>query len=69
MVSNPGVAAKMFEVLYNLGVSIKMVTTSEIRLSCIIAAEPVHEVVRGLHSAYGLDTADQVFVGGPQDRR
>ncbi|MFC5651574.1 aspartate kinase [Paenibacillus solisilvae] len=69
MVSNPGVAAKMFEVLFNLGISIKMVTTSEIRLSCVIAAGPVHEVVRGLHTAYGLDTADQVFVGGPQDRR
>ncbi|BBH21126.1 aspartokinase 2 [Paenibacillus baekrokdamisoli] len=69
MVSNPGVAAKMFEALYNLGISIKMVTTSEIRLSCIIAAEPVHEVVRALHTAYGLDTAEQAFVGGPQDRR
>lgn len=69
MVSNPGVAAKMFDALYNLGISIKMVTTSEIRLSCIIAAEPVHEVVRALHTAYGLDTAEQVYVGGPQDRR
>lgn len=69
MVSNPGVAAKMFEAIYNLGVSIKMVSTSEIRLSCIIAAEPVQEVVRALHTAYGLDTAEQAFVGGPQDRR
>jgi aspartate kinase len=69
MVSNPGVAAKMFEAIYNLGVSIKMVSTSEIRLSCIISAEPVHDVVRALHTAYGLDTTEQVFVGGPQDRR
>ncbi|MBW7473566.1 aspartate kinase [Paenibacillus oenotherae] len=69
MVSNPGVAAKMFEAIYNLGVSIKMVSTSEIRLSCIIAAEPVQDVVRALHTAYGLDTAEQAFVGGPQDRR
>lgn len=69
MVSNPGVAAKMFKAIYDLGISIKMVTTSEIRLSVIIAAEPAQDVVRALHSAYGLDTAEQVFVGGPQDRR
>lgn len=69
MVSNPGVAAKMFEAIYNLGVSIKMVSTSEIRLSCIIAAEPVQDVVRALHTAYGLDAAEQAFVGGSQDRR
>lgn len=69
MVSNPGVAAKMFEAIYNLGVSIKMVSTSEIRVSCIVAAERVHDVVRALHTAYGLDTTEQVFVGGPQDRR
>jgi aspartate kinase len=69
MVSNPGVAAKMFEAISSAGVSIKMVSTSEIRVSCIIAAEPVQEVVRALHTAYGLDTAETAFVGGPQDRR
>ncbi|MFC4808374.1 aspartate kinase [Paenibacillus sp. GCM10023250] len=69
MVSNPGVAAKMFKAIYDLGISIKMVTTSEIRLSVIIAAEPAQDVVRALHTAYGLDTAEQAFVGGPQDRR
>lgn len=69
MVSNPGVAAKMFAAISSLGVSIKMVSTSEIKCSCVIAAEPLNEVVRALHTAYGLDTADQVFVGGPQDRR
>nr|WP_221401225.1 aspartate kinase [Paenibacillus phyllosphaerae] len=69
MVSNPGVAAKMFDVISKLGVSIKMVSTSEIKVSCVIAAEQVQDVIRGLHTAYGLDTAEQVFVGGPQDRR
>ncbi|RUS48053.1 aspartate kinase [Cohnella sp. AR92] len=69
MVSNPGVAAKMFEVISKQGVSIKMVSTSEIKCSCVIAAEPLHDVVRALHTAYGLDTADAAFVGGPQDRR
>lgn len=69
MVSNPGVAATMFEAISSVGVSIKMVSTSEIKVSCVIAAEKVHDVVRALHTAYGLDTADSVFVGGPQDRR
>ncbi|WP_337101670.1 aspartate kinase [Paenibacillus sp. YIM B09110] len=69
MVSNPGVAAKMFAAISSLGVSIKMVSTSEIKCSCVISAEPLNEVVRALHTAYDLDTAEQVFVGGPQDRR
>jgi aspartate kinase len=69
MVSNPGVAAKMFQAISEVGVSIKMVSTSEIKVSCVIAAEPVQEVIRALHTAYGMDTAETVFVGGPSDRR
>lgn len=69
MVSNPGVAATMFEAISSVGVSIKMVSTSEIKVSCVIAADKLQDVVRALHTAYGLDTADNVFVGGPQDRR
>ena len=69
MVSNPGVAAQMFKTLSSIGVSIKMVSTSEIKVSCVIDAEPLNDVVRALHTAYGLDTQEQVFVGGPQERR
>ncbi|GGF86973.1 aspartate kinase [Paenibacillus abyssi] len=69
MVSNPGVAATMFEAISRIGVSIKMVSTSEIKVSCVINADPLQDVVRALHTAYGLDTNEQVFVGGPQDRR
>jgi aspartate kinase len=69
MVSNPGVAAKMFEVIAGLGVSIKMVSTSEIKCSCVIAADALNDVVRALHTAYGLDTTETAFVGGPQERR
>ncbi|SEN17567.1 aspartate kinase [Paenibacillus sp. OV219] len=69
MVSNPGVAAKMFAAIYEQGISIKLVTTSEIRLSVVISEEHTHDVVRALHTAYDLDTAEQAFVGGPQDRR
>ena len=69
MVSNPGVAAKMFDVISQRGVSIKMVSTSEIKVSCVIDSAKLQEVIVALHTAYGLDTADQVFVGGPQERR
>ncbi|CAH0118586.1 MULTISPECIES: aspartate kinase [unclassified Paenibacillus] len=69
MVSTPGVAAKMFDVISGLGISIKMVSTSEIKMSCVIDGEKLQDVIRALHTAYGLDTADQVFVGGPQERR
>ncbi|XEC92859.1 aspartate kinase [Paenibacillus tarimensis] len=69
MVSNPGVAATMFEAISKLGVSIKMVSTSEIKVSCVIDAQSLQEVVRALHTTYGLDTSEQAFVGGPQERR
>ncbi|GIO83667.1 aspartokinase [Paenibacillus faecis] len=69
MVSHPGVAAKMFDVISKEGVNIKMVSTSEIKVSCVIEAGKLNEVVKALHTAYGLDTDSQVFVGGPKDRR
>ena len=69
MVSHPGVAAKMFKVISETGVSIKMVSTSEIKVSCVVAADNIHDIIRALHTAYGLDTLEQAFVGGPKDRR
>lgn len=69
MVSHPGVAAKMFEVISGTGISIKMVSTSEIKVSCVIADNKLQDVVTALHTAYGLDTLEQAYVGGPQDRR
>ncbi|MFD2116072.1 aspartate kinase [Paenibacillus yanchengensis] len=69
MVSNPGVAAKMFATISAVGISIKMVSTSEIKCSCVIEPDKLKEVVQALHTAYGLDAAEEVFVGGPKDRR
>jgi aspartate kinase len=69
MVSTPGVAAKMFETISALGVSISLVSTSEIKMSCVIKQDHLADVVRALHTAYGLDTTEQAFVGGPQERR
>jgi len=69
MVSNPGVAAKMFESIAAQGVNIKMVSTSEIKVSCVIDNEKLQDVVRALHTAFGLDTAETAYVGGPAERR
>lgn len=69
MVSHPGVAAQMFDVISKEGVSIKMVSTSEIKVSCVIEAGNLQKIIQALHTAYNLDTAEQAFVGGPQDRR
>lgn len=69
MVSNPGVAAEMFEIISKSGVSIKMVSTSDIKVSCVIDGGKLQEVVASLHTAYGLDANEQAFIGGPQERR
>lgn len=52
MVSTPGVAAKMFEVISELGISILLVSTSEIKTSCVIENGRLNEVVQALHTAY-----------------
>lgn len=54
MVSNPGVAAEMFEVLANEGIEIKMVSTSEIKVSTVLSAEDMVTAVDILHSAFEL---------------
>jgi len=69
MVSTPGVAAKMFEAISNLGASINMVSTSEIKISCVIDIKYLQDVVKALHTTFDLDAQEQVFVGGPSERR
>ena len=55
MKSNPGVAATMFETLADNGINIEMISTSAIRVSCVVAADRAEEAVVILHSAFGLD--------------
>lgn len=54
MITNPGVAAKMFRCLYENGFNIDMISTSEIKVSCILAKEGAKEAVRKLHEYFGL---------------
>jgi aspartate kinase len=55
MRSHSGVAAKMFEVLSREGVNIMMISTSEIKISCVIDEKYLELAMRSLHSAFGLD--------------
>ncbi|HZG80236.1 MAG TPA: aspartate kinase [Brevibacillus sp.] len=64
MVNNPGVAAEMFRVLAEEQITIKMVSTSDIKVSCVIPADLTELAVRSLHTAYGLDVAEAAVVHG-----
>lgn len=54
MASNPGVAATMFETLAGAGINIEMISTSPIRISCVVNENDVDRATVALHGAYGL---------------
>jgi aspartate kinase len=57
MRSHTGVAAKMFQVLSTEGINIKVITTSEIKISVLIDRKYMELAVQALHDAFGLDKA------------
>jgi aspartate kinase len=57
MRSHAGVAQKMFQTLADKGINIQVISTSEIKVSVLIAEEYTELAVRALHTAYGLDAA------------
>jgi aspartate kinase len=57
MRSHAGVAKKMFQTLADKGINIQVISTSEIKVSVLIAAEYTELALRALHTAYGLDIA------------
>jgi aspartate kinase len=71
MKSHPGVAARVFSTLGDEGINIEMISTSPIKISCVIGADAVDRAVRALHTAFELGT-DQVEAEhpfGPQGAR
>ncbi len=58
MFNRPGYAAKMFEALGEAGIPIRMVSTSEIQVTCVIPADKVEEAVRRLHEDFELEERD-----------
>ena len=55
MKNHSGVAAKMFKTLAAENINIRLITTSEIRISCVITEKYAELAVRALHTAFGLD--------------
>jgi len=53
--SAPGIAATTFQALYEAGINIEMITTSEIRITCIVDREKVQVAVQKLHATFELD--------------
>ena len=65
MRSASGISAKLFESLYDAGINIEMISTSEIRISVVTRAASINDAVRAVHTAFGLDgEGDAVVHGG-----
>ncbi len=55
MQSAPGYAARMFKALAAAGINIDMITTSDIRITCVVARQEVERAVQALHAGFELD--------------
>lgn len=55
MQTAPGYAARMFHALYEAGINIELITTSEIKITCIIDEAKTNDAVRALHKAFELE--------------
>jgi aspartate kinase len=55
MQNAPGYAARMFRTFYEHGINIQLITTSEIRITCIVSEDSVKDAVRALHRAFELE--------------
>ena len=55
MLGTPGIAARMFRTLAEAGINIEMISTSEIRITCIVKREHAEPAARALHAAFRLD--------------
>ncbi len=66
MRSQPGITAQFFEALANAGVNIEMISTSEIRISVVVAENQVDAAVNAAHEAFGLgsEETEAVVYGG-----
>ncbi len=63
MRSHPGVAARMFRTLADEGINLRLISTSPIKISCMVEEASVETAVRALHRAFGLDREPQTGTG------
>ncbi len=69
MRSHPGVAAKVFTVLGAESINIEMISTSPIKISCVVPQDQVPSAVRALHSAFELSGDDTILAEQPFSER
>ncbi|BDZ45745.1 aspartate kinase [Naasia aerilata] len=62
MRTNAGVSAQLFTALFEAGINIEMISTSEIRISVVTRADMINDAVRAVHAAFGLDGEDEAVV-------
>ena len=60
MRSNPGVAAAIFEALAEAGINIEIISTSSIRVSCVVRASEVERAVRAVHDKFRIYAEERV---------
>lgn len=64
MVDRPGIASTMFETMAKAGVNIKMISTSEIKISCLVAKDDANRSVKALHDVFELNSDEVADVKG-----
>lgn len=64
MVDRPGIASTMFDTMAKAGVNIKMISTSEIKISCLVAKEDANRSVKALHDIFELNSDEVADVKG-----
>lgn len=64
MIDRPGIASTMFETLAKLGVNIRMISTSEIKISCLVDKADAQKALKALHTVFDLESDEVVEVKG-----
>lgn len=64
MIDRPGIASTMFETLAELGVNIRMISTSEIKISCLVDKDDAHKALQALHKVFELEGCEIADVKG-----
>ena len=64
MIDRPGIASTMFATLADLGVNIKMISTSEIKISCLVEKGDAEKALKALHSVFELEGKETAVVKG-----
>lgn len=64
MIDRPGVASTMFETLAEQGINIRMISTSEIKISCLVDKDDAQQAVKALHKVFELECEEVADVKG-----